>query len=315
MPDPLISVVIPTYRRPHLVRRAVLSVLRQTYTTIEAIIVIDGMDDGTRAVIESLHDDRTRVIESGQNGGPARARNIGVQHARGELIALLDDDDEWTEDKLATQMRFIQEHGLTGDFVLSCRVIGKPTGARSHIWPDRLFAEGDDIGEYLLDRRTPFARPGMACSGTLLFPKSVARRVPFPRDRVHEDWSWLLLCVAGERIPLLMCPEPMFIYHLDPNANSQNKLTSWRSSLQWARKYRSCMSGVAFAGLLSSTTAWRAKRQADYKAFREIALVMRREGDAKLKHWFILLSVFVLPADFAERLRRLSLRAMHSAKT
>ena len=92
----LVSTVIPTYRRPDLVKRAVQSVLAQTYKAIEVVVVIDGVDDGTRAVIDNLNDPRTRVIETGINRGPAEARNIGVLAAAGSYIALLDDDDEWS---------------------------------------------------------------------------------------------------------------------------------------------------------------------------------------------------------------------------
>ena len=77
--EPLISVVIPTFRRGELVQRAVQSVLRQTYACFEVIVVIDGVDDGTRARIDHLGDARTHVLETGRNQGPAEARNHGVR--------------------------------------------------------------------------------------------------------------------------------------------------------------------------------------------------------------------------------------------
>ena len=304
MKEPLISVVIPTYRRSDLVQRAVHSVLRQTYTSFEIIVVIDGVDDGTRGCVDRLGDSRIRVLETGRNQGPAEARNYGVRHAAGDYVALLDDDDEWTERKLERQVHLFQKLGLAGrDFLISCRVIGK-TPERSYIWPKHLFQTGNDLSEYLLDRRWPFSRLGFVHPGTLLFPRSLALRVPFPPDAVHEDWSWLLLCVVRDGTPLFMCEDAMFIYHLDPNAMSQNKQQSWQASLEWARRYRTFLSGAAFAGLLATTTAWRAKRKGEWRAFMEIAQAIHREGDASALHWLMLTGITLLPPDMAENLRR-----------
>jgi glycosyltransferase involved in cell wall biosynthesis len=312
--EPLVSVVIPTFRRGELVQRAVQSVLRQTYVWFEVIVVIDGVDDGTRARVDHLGDARTRVLETGCNQGPAEARNHGVRHAAGDYVALLDDDDEWTEQKLERQVHLFQRLGLAGrDFLISCRFIGKtPEGA--YVWPEHLFQAGGDLSEYLLDRRSPFSRLGMVASGTLLFPRSLALRVPFPHDTVHEDWSWLLLCGVRDRTPLVMCDEPMFIYHLDPESVSRNKQSNWRATLEWGRRYRAQMSGAAFAATLATTTAWRAKRQGGgWRAFMEIARAMHREGDATALHWLMLISIMLLPADIAEKLRRRSFLKSSSA--
>jgi glycosyltransferase involved in cell wall biosynthesis len=305
----LVSVVIPTYRRPLLAKRAVQSVLAQTYQLFEVIVVIDGVDDGTRVAIDSLGDGRTRVLETGRNQGPAEARNFGVRAAHGFYVAILDDDDEWTYNKLERQLRFIGQHGLEGqDFLLSCRTILRDirTG-KTHLCPAVLYQTGDDLSEYILDRPSPFKRAGIIASGTLLFPRTLALRVPFPNDAVHEDWSWLLFCVMRDGVALMMCDEPMFVYNLDTTP-SRNILMDWHKSLEWGRQYRQYMSGKAFAGLLSTTTAWRAKRQHGLRAVPEIVRAMRREGNAGLNHWLMFIGVMLFPAGFAERLRQRSLR-------
>lgn len=223
----------------------------------------------------------------------------------GTRAALLGDDDEWTEQKLERQVHLFQRLGLAGrDFLISCRVIGK-TPEGTYVWPEHLFQAGDDLSEYLLDRRLPFSRLIRVCSGTLLFPRSLALRVPFPRDTVHEDWSWLLLCGVRDRTPLVMREEPMFIYHLDPECVSRNKQANWRATLEWGRRHRAQMSGAAFAGMLATTTAWWAKRQGDgWRGFMEIARAMHREGDAAALHWLMLISIMLLPPDIAEKLRQ-----------
>lgn len=107
----LISVIIPTYNRVHTLPRAVESVLNQSYSRIELIIVDDGSDDGTAQYVESLGDARVRYVINKQNLGPAEARNKGVNLSKGEWIAFLDSDDVWETDKLEKQMNYVQNAG------------------------------------------------------------------------------------------------------------------------------------------------------------------------------------------------------------
>ena len=102
---PKVSAVIPSRNRPQLVRRAVQTVLSQTYTDLkEAVVVIDGPDDTTVKVLEQMNDPRLRVIELGESVGASEARNIGAMQAHGKWIALLDDDDEWLPSKIERQL-------------------------------------------------------------------------------------------------------------------------------------------------------------------------------------------------------------------
>lgn len=106
----LISVIIPTYKRPPvMVKRAICSVLRQSYSNIEVIIVDDSPADyeNRKAVgemIVSLNDNRVRYIQHAHNMGACAARNTGIQAARGDFLAFLDDDDEWLANKLEKQI-------------------------------------------------------------------------------------------------------------------------------------------------------------------------------------------------------------------
>jgi len=92
---PLFSVVIPTFNRARLVRRAIDSVLGQTLSDFEVLVVDDGSTDDTRRVVEGVGDPRVRLVSLPRNRGAAAARNAGIAVARGELISLLDSDDEY----------------------------------------------------------------------------------------------------------------------------------------------------------------------------------------------------------------------------
>jgi glycosyltransferase involved in cell wall biosynthesis len=108
----LVSVVIPTYNYGQFVTDAVESVLAQTYTPIEIIVVDDGSVDDTRSRLEP-YGDRIRYIYQPNQGLPA-ARNTGILAARGELIAFLDSDDQWHPRKLELQMMYLARHPETG---------------------------------------------------------------------------------------------------------------------------------------------------------------------------------------------------------
>lgn len=101
--DIIVSVIIPTYNRAHTLKRAIDSVLTQTFTDYELIIVNDGSTDETKNLLESFSE---HTIVHTQNEGVSKARNTGLKYARGEWIAFLDSDDEWFREKLEKQLNF-----------------------------------------------------------------------------------------------------------------------------------------------------------------------------------------------------------------
>jgi glycosyltransferase involved in cell wall biosynthesis len=106
---PLVSVIIPTYKRGSLIAETLDSVIAQTYPYYELIIVDDASPDNTADWIEE-HYPRFQLIRLTRNLGNGGARNAGLQHARGEYIAFLDHDDRWEPDYLETQIKTFQAH-------------------------------------------------------------------------------------------------------------------------------------------------------------------------------------------------------------
>ncbi len=97
-----ISVIIPTWNRLHVLKRAIDSVLAQTFTPVEVIVIDDGSSDGTAEWIKQNYPSIILVVQ--KQSGVSAARNAGIRRAKGEWIALLDSDDEWLPQKLARQM-------------------------------------------------------------------------------------------------------------------------------------------------------------------------------------------------------------------
>ena len=106
---PKISVVIPLYNKEKSVASTLRTVLNQTFTDYEIVIVNDGSTDNSVAEVEKIYDARIRLINQ-QNAGVSAARNRGIEEANGELIAFLDADDEWKPEYLATQYHLFQKY-------------------------------------------------------------------------------------------------------------------------------------------------------------------------------------------------------------
>ncbi|UVI39560.1 glycosyltransferase family 2 protein [Qipengyuania spongiae] len=107
--DPLVTVIVPTFNRVSTLLPSVESVLSQTYRNFELLVVDDGSTDGTPSLIREIEDSRVRLVQLPQNRGPSAARNRGIAEARGSLIAFLDSDDLWFEDKLAGQVDLFRQ--------------------------------------------------------------------------------------------------------------------------------------------------------------------------------------------------------------
>jgi glycosyltransferase involved in cell wall biosynthesis len=109
MKNPLFSIIIPTYNRVQFLKIAIDSVLAQSFSDYELIIVDDGSDDNTKELINNFNDQRLYYINK-VHGGVSSARNAGIKAANGEYIVFLDSDDRFRKDKLQVSACFIKEH-------------------------------------------------------------------------------------------------------------------------------------------------------------------------------------------------------------
>jgi len=105
-----VSVVIPTFNRGSMLQRAVASVLAQTHAELEVILVDDGSTDKSVSCLRTWSDRRLRILRQPRQGVSA-ARNAGIANAAGDMIALLDSDDEWMPDKLERHLAFQARSG------------------------------------------------------------------------------------------------------------------------------------------------------------------------------------------------------------
>ena len=107
---PLVSVIMPVYNAEKFLDRAIQSILNQTYDKWELLLIDDGSTDNSLKLIKKFSDPRIRFFVNEKNSGIAQSTNRGVDESRGEYIALLDDDDEAINNRLALQVEYMEEH-------------------------------------------------------------------------------------------------------------------------------------------------------------------------------------------------------------
>lgn len=205
--DPLVSVVIPTYNRAHSLETSVRSVLEQTRTEIELIVVDDGSNDQTAELIARLNDGRIRYIGLSKNRGASAARNIGIAHAHGQYIAFQDSDDEWLPHKLEEQLplfeQFPQKRG-----VVYCKYQRIDRGL-----PGRVFGE-------------PFNRETLLYRNFVGTPTMVVHKDCLQLERFDEKLSrrqdWELCLRLMQHYPFGFVPEVLVLSHVSRESISQS---------------------------------------------------------------------------------------------
>jgi len=258
---PLISVVIPTFNRPQLlIERALRSALNQNYSPLEILVVTDGPDPPTEAVLSTVNDSRLRTLSLANNAGPSAVRNFGVQEAKGEWIAFLDDDDEWRPEKLTRQLECALHSSFPLPLVFSSWINRTPSGDTLN--PPYLKGTTQTLGDYLLTRRSP-KLPECSLTISMAFaPRSLLTLLPFAEDlRKHEDWDWMLKAeqvpgVGIEQLPL-GDSSALAIYYHGEHRDFASRHTFWEPSLAWAESHRQAgrLSDRAFAGFIVSQLA------------------------------------------------------------
>ncbi len=223
----MISVIIPTYNREKTIMRAISSVLNQTYSDIECIVVDDGSTDDTRKIINAVSDPRLKYIYQ-ENSGANAARNRGIHEARGEYIAFQDSDDEWMPLKLESQLRYLQEEDVD---ICICKGenVNYPTGAPKY----RPILEGNQY--------YPYER---ICTNVEVGTQTIiAKRKVFEQNLFDEmlkkvqDYDWLVR--AGKNNSIYFVDEILVKrYMQDDSISKQGLLVSISTHQYLVEKYR-----------------------------------------------------------------------------
>ena len=294
----LVSVIIPTLDRSQLLLRAIRSVLNQTHQEIEIIVVADRPDDATNAALRSIDDPRLRVIVNPHPVNAASARNLGVDYAKGEWIAFLDDDDEWLPTKIEKQLSLASGND---NVLITClnRIV---TPKLSYTMPQVIYNNSEPLDEYLFDRRSPFGSVGFIQTSSLLMPRSVVEKTLFDVNALHDDWDFVLRLSKQYGVRIETVPEVLVVLYVEELRPTYSARWTWTQSLEWIDAVRPLITRRAYGGFCLRCVGPRAARQRAYPAFGVLLYRALKYGSPRL--WTILayVSVWLLPEDLYRRL-------------
>jgi glycosyltransferase involved in cell wall biosynthesis len=269
MPSPLVSVIMLTYNRPQLIGRAIASVAAQDFDGWELIIVHDGPNEHTVQVASewAARDSRIRYLHRAKGGNIANATNYGLSQARGDYIAILDDDDYWaTSTKLGRQVGFLNANSGYVACGGGMIVIG-PDGRET-----MRFLKPETDAE--IRRNALFANP-MAHSTTLYRRSAVEHCGGYDESLAgFQDWDvWLKLGRIGS---LYNIPDYLTYYQLwDGSGTFQAQSANTRSALRIVNRHRGFYRGYAVACAM----AWA------YHAYAHLPAGLRRASYRILSQW------------------------------
>ena len=279
IPSPLVTVVVPTAGRPQLVARAVRSALAQSLRAIEVVVVVDGPDAATSAVLARIDDPRLRTIELPERLGVGGARNAGVDAARAAWVALLDDDDEWLPQKLALQLATARASAAALP-VVSCRFVARGEHGDA-VLPRRFPLHGEPLSEYLFCQRGLLGGEGLVLPSTVVAPTALLRKVRFRHARLpHEGSDWLLRAIRepGAGVEFVPTREPLAIFHGEESRERMSNASDWRASLAWADASRDLLTPRAHAAFVLTRASLEARRGGHWPAFLLLVREAFRRG-------------------------------------
>jgi len=234
----LISIVIPTYNRPELLKKAIQSVLDQTYTNFEIIIIDDSSTKDNEKNIKSFNKKNIIYIKNKTRKGGGYSRNIGIKKAKGEFIAFLDDDDEWMPQKLEKQLKAFNSPklGIVVCYSLDKRYdrvrISKPPENVDH--------------KYLLKSFN------LSSTSTYMVKKETLDKVGYFDTKLPSAQEYDLALRITKYYTVKTVPEILMIQHASKNQISENWNKKIRGILAIYKKYGAEHITLGFKGFISN---------------------------------------------------------------
>lgn len=225
----MFSVIIPVYNKEHCIERTLQSVIAQTFSDFELIIVNDGSEDESLRVIQSIHDSRIRVF-SKKNEGVSIARNYGIERASHEFICFLDADDEWQPNFLSAMREVVLQFPESSFF--SCPFVAR---ARNKNIENEYMIDGigdmftiDDFCKSFLDNKHSPCCVGSVCVRKSLLIKCGMFPIGVKKGEDHDLWMRL---ACKEK--LVYTTLTRMIYNLDTENNSRGSYRSYKDSFPY----------------------------------------------------------------------------------
>ena len=230
-----ISVIIPTYNNEKTIQETINSVLVQTFTDLEIIVINDGSNDRTVEIVQQISDPRVSIY-SYSNSGPATSRNRGIRKSQGEYLSFIDGDDLWTKDKLEIQYQALQNNPQAavvysgtdwideqGNFL---RHASAPAGPSGNIYAYALLYNLLGSGSnFLVRREALFAVQESDQDAHSFFDEFT---------KPSEDWD---LCMRlAKKYEFIAVPQVQILYRRSPNSLSSQLIQQEQGTTRALKK-------------------------------------------------------------------------------
>ena len=215
---PKVSIVMPVYNTSEAYfREAIESVLAQTFTDFELLIIDDCSKPYIEKIVKSYNNQRIKYIRLSVNSGASKARNVGIDSAKGSYIAFLDSDDVWLPTKLEEQVRFLTQHPTIGCLGTKVEVIGNDA-------PNSGFKNSAESHEKI--ELGLVVQGCMLCQSTVIIRKSVLDKnhVRYkPKYVPSEDYAFYLDLIGKTKFHILPLTLVQYRCHLDNISHRKEK--------------------------------------------------------------------------------------------
>jgi hypothetical protein len=291
-----VSVVIPTTGRREL-PDAVASALSQSVSPLEVVVVYDR-SVGFAGIRSTSTDPRVRHVLSDARPRSAIATRLsGVRQARGDLVAHLDDDDEWLPGKLEQQLRryAAERERVRYPLVTALPINVDPDGnVLSVAAPIGHNPMRDALGDSLFVRRRVFRPPTMIGSSSMLFDRELVDLEPIDETvDLHDDWLWMLRVDRRPDALVSIVERPLLRYRINPPGESVGTTGGPAASLDAAR--RMGLSPRAFGDFGLTVSAAMAAARGDRLEAVRVARIVQAESRPGLRAWCWLATMLVVP--------------------
>lgn len=216
----LISIIMAAYNAEKTIQQAIESVLRQTYTNFELLVVDDCSNDSTVEMVKKISraDDRVRLIINERNRGVSYTRKHGLDEAKGSWIAILDSDDKWAYDKLEKQM--LLQKKIDADLIFTGSAFMDIDG-NSVEW----YLHAPEVVSY-----RQLLKQNILSNSSALVRKDLYAKHYAIGDGMHEDFAiWLGILKEGNKAYGI--DEPLLIYRIAKTSKSGNKVKA--AKMNW----------------------------------------------------------------------------------
>jgi len=217
-----------------------------------------------------------QVLWTGGRRGAPVARNLGVQAARGNIVAFLDDDDEWLPKKLEQQLkiaRTIETSGRLPVVATQHIQVEGSSGRSSGPVPIKVFEGEAAVSEFLFRRRRPGGGRASMYTSTLMVSRAAAVRVPWDESlKRHQDWDWLIRLDGEDDVRVAQAPWVGTLVH-SGSVGSLSASSDWQTSLAWADNILPAEPKGVYEDFLTAQTA---RYAIAARSFNGVRSVVRR---------------------------------------